>query len=116
MIGVGTEEFQLGTQGDTVSQSALQTLIDAVTGSFDVVVEEFEHEVVARVGDGEVLRKDFEKTIVLTQLIGSVQLEKFPEGFQLHVKKVRIRHRVVYRSEIDSIVNYLGHSKIVYTN
>ena len=116
VIGVGAEEFQLGTQGDTVSQSALQTLIDAVTGSFDVVVEEFEHEVVACVSDGEVLRKDFEKTIVLTQLIGSVQLEKFPEGFQLHVKEVRIRHRIVYRSEIDSIVNYLGHSKIVYTN
>ena len=80
----------------------------------DIIVEEFENEVVARVSDGEILGKDLEKTIVLTQLIRSVQLEKFPEGFQLHVKEVRIRHRIVYRSEIDSIVNYLGHSKIVY--
>ena len=87
VIGVGAEEFQLGAQGDTVSQTTFQAFVDTIARSFDIIVEEFENEVVARISDGEILGKDLEKTIVLTQLIRSVQLEKFPEDFNCTSRK-----------------------------
>ena len=67
MVGVGAVELQPGLQGHGIGESALQTLFDAVAGRINVIVQEFQDEVVAGVSDGEVLGEHLVQAIVLTQ-------------------------------------------------
>ena len=66
MIGVCTVQLQLGFQRHTVGQTALETLFDRVTRRIDIIIEEFENEVVASVGYREVFCKNFEKAFVVS--------------------------------------------------
>ena len=67
VIRVRTVQFKFRLQRHTIGKPSLQTLINRVAGSINVVVEELEYKVVARVSNGEVLSKHLVKTIVLTK-------------------------------------------------
>ena len=67
VVRVGAVELQLSLQRHSVGQTTLQTLFDTVTRRVDVIVEELENEIVARVRDGEVLGENFVQAVVLAQ-------------------------------------------------
>ena len=79
MLVVSTVELQLGLQRHTIRQAALQTLLDRVTGRIDVIVDELKYEIIAGIGDGEILLEHFVEALVLTILGRCVHLEKIAE-------------------------------------
>ena len=90
VLGVGTVEFEFGLQRNAVGQAPLDALFDAVARGIDEVVEELQHELVARVRDGEVLIEHLEETLALPVLRLGLQLEELAEGAELNVEEVRI--------------------------
>ena len=102
VVGVGARQFQLGLKRHAVRVTALKTLFDCVAWRVDVVVEELEIEVVAGVGDREVLCEHFVKTFVSTMFRRSVQLEEIAERFQLHFEEVGVRKGILYRGKVNA--------------
>ncbi len=100
VIGVCTIKLQLGLQRHAVGQTTLQTLLNRIAGRVDIVVEKFEHEVIAGVRDREVFREDLVQALIVALLGRSVKLQEVLERLQLHLQKVRIRQRVLHRSEV----------------
>ena len=90
VLGVGAVQLQLGLQRDAVGQAALDALFDAVAGRVNEVIQELEHELVARVGDREVLIEHLEEALGFTVLRLGLQLEELAEGAELNVEEVRI--------------------------
>ena len=76
---VGAIEFQLGFQRDTVRQAAFEAFFDRITRRIDVVVDEFQNEIVPCICDGKVLLKHFVQPLVFTVFGCCVHLEKVPE-------------------------------------
>ena len=87
-------ELQLGFQRNAVRQTALQALLDRVTGRIDVVVDKLEvvfrrhvdtvvdklqNEIVPGIRDGEIFLEDLVEALVLTVFGRGVHLEKVPE-------------------------------------
>ena len=105
MVGIGTIQFHLSLQRHAVGQTALQAFINGIAGRVDIIIEELKHEVVARIGDGEVLSKHLIQAIVLALLWWSVKLEEITEGFQLHVEEIRKRIRILDAGKIYSVIN-----------
>ena len=79
VVRVGAVELQLGLQRHAVGEATLQALRDAVLRRVDVIVQELEDEIVARVSDGEVLGKHLVETLLLTFLRRYVELKEIPE-------------------------------------
>ena len=79
VVRVGTIELKLCFEGHAVSQAMLKTLVDSVARRIDIIVEKFQHEIVARVGNGEVLGKYLIKPFVVALLGGSVELHEVLE-------------------------------------
>ena len=109
MLVVGAVELQLGLEGHTVGQAALQTLLDGVAGRVDIIVQELQNEIVASVRDGEVLAEDFVESVVLAEFRWSIQLEEVLERLQLHLQEIGIRHRILDRCKIDTVVDNFSH-------
>ena len=55
MFRVGAIEFHLRLERHTVCEAALQALLDGISGRIDEIIKKLEHEIVPRVGDGEIL-------------------------------------------------------------
>ncbi len=66
MVGIGTIELKLGFEGDTVSESALQTLFNGVARRVDIVIQELKYIVVAGIHDREVFRKHLVKSLIIS--------------------------------------------------
>ena len=79
VVRVGTIELKLCFEGHAVGQAMLKTLVDSVARRIDIIVEKFQHEIVARVGNGEVLGKYLIKPFVVALLGGSVELHEVLE-------------------------------------
>ena len=79
VVRVSAVKLELSLEGHTVCQSAFQTFFNGVARGVDVVVKKFQHEVVARVGYGEVLGKNLVKAFIVTLFRRSVQLEEVTE-------------------------------------
>ena len=79
MIRVGAVKFQFSLQGNTVRQSALKTLIYAVAGRIDIIIEKFQYKVIASIRDREILGKDFVQAVILTQFRRSIELQEIFE-------------------------------------
>jgi hypothetical protein len=74
----------------------------------NVIVQELKDEVVARVGDGEILRKHFIEAFVFAILRGSIELEEVSERLELHLQKVRERKWILYGGKINT--RFFGYS------
>ena len=114
MVLVRTVEFHLCLHRHTVRQSALQTLLHGVARRVDEVVKELEYEVVASVGNREVLCEHLIQTVLLALLRWSVELKEIAERLQLHVKKIRIRHRILHACEANSVFCNFGCHALLY--
>ncbi len=114
VVLVRTVEFHLGLHRHTVRQTALQTLLHTVAWRVDEVVKELEYEVVASVGNREVLCEHLIQTILLTLLRWSIELKEIAERLQLHVKKIRIRHRILHACEANSFFCNFGCHALLY--
>ena len=104
VVGVGAVELQLGLQRHAVGQSALQTLVNGVTGRIDVVVEKLQHEIVACIRNREVLGEHLVESVILALFNRRIQLQEITERLQLHVKEIRERIRIGDACEIDSVI------------
>ena len=79
VLVVSTIELKLRLQRHTIGQTALQTLLDRVTGRIDIVVDELKYEIIAGIGDGEILLEHFVEALGLSILGRSVHLEEIAE-------------------------------------
>ena len=102
MVGVCAIKLQLRLQGHAVGEASFKALGYGVTGRIDVVIEKLQHEIIAGVGNWEVLRKHLVKALVLALLGGSVELQEVAERLELHLQKIRERQRILDRREVDT--------------
>jgi hypothetical protein len=79
MLRVGAEEFEFCLQGHSIGQSSLQALFDAIARRIDVIIQEFQLEIVASVRNREILGEHLIQTIVLSLLRWRVQLQEVVE-------------------------------------
>ncbi len=79
VLRVGAIQFQLRLEGHAVCEAALQTLLYRVAGRIDIVVDEFEDEVIAGIGDREILQKDLVQPLVQTILGRRIKLKEIME-------------------------------------
>ena len=93
MLDIVAGKLQFGFQGNTVCQTSFKAFVHRIAGSVDVIIKEFEDETISRIGDREVLGESLVKALVVTQLGVGVDLEKFPERFQLNIQEVGIFNR-----------------------
>jgi hypothetical protein len=90
VLWVGAVELQLGLQRHAVGQTALDALVDAVSGRIDEVIQELQHELVAGVRDGEILTEHLEKAFALAMFGEGLDLEEVLKTLQLDIEKVGI--------------------------
>jgi hypothetical protein len=90
MLGIGAVKLQLGLQGHAVGKAALNAFVDAVARGVDEVVEEFQHELVAGVRDGEILHEDLVEALALAVLREGLDLEELLEAFELDVEEIGV--------------------------
>ena len=90
VLRIGAVQLQLRLQRHTVRQATLDAFFDAVTWRVDEVVQEFENELVPRIGDRKVLVEHLEESLGIPVLRLGFQLEKLAERAKLDVEKVRV--------------------------
>jgi hypothetical protein len=103
MFGVGTVEPELCFERNAVGKPALQALVDAVAGRVYEVIDELQHKVVARISNGKIFLKDFEKTFVFSVFGGGFKLKKILKRFQLYLQKIGMFKFILYGGEADAI-------------
>ena len=114
VVGVRTVKLELGLEGHAVSESSLQTFLNGIARRVDVVVEKLQHEVVTCVGNGEVLAEHLVQAIVLAKLWRGIQLQKILEALELHVKEIRVGHRILYGGETDSLIVFARRHQFIF--
>lgn len=92
-------QFHLGFQRHTVGQAAINTLLDGIAGRIDVIIQEFEFEIVSRIGDREILLENLVKAFIQAVVGIGLDLEKVFEGLNLDIQKIGV-FKFSYRSEI----------------
>ena len=102
VVGIRTGELELCLEGHTIGQPTAKAFLNGVLRRIDIVVEEFEDEVIARIGNREVLVEDAVESFALTRLGSCVQLEEVAEGLQLDLEEVWELQGVLDRGEVDS--------------
>ena len=102
VVVVGAGEAQLGLERHAEGEASFDALRDAVPGGINIVVEEFEDEIVSRVGDGEVLGENLVEAFVLPVVGIGLELEEVFEGLELNIEEVRIFERFLDGREVDS--------------
>ena len=100
VIGVGTIEFEFSFQRHAISQATLKTFVNSVARWVDIIVEKFQYKVIASVGNREILRENLIETFVISFFRRSIKLQEVVERFQLHLQKVGVRKRILYRCEV----------------
>ena len=100
MIRISAIKFQLSLQRHTVSLATLQTLLYRVTGRVDVIIQEFKNEIVPGVRNREILCKNLVETLVISFFRRSVKLKEIFKRLQLHLEKIGVRKRVLYRRKV----------------
>ncbi len=103
MIRIRARQLEFSLQGHTIGQTTLDALLDGVTRMIYIIVQKFQVEAVAGVGDGEVLHKHLVQALATTLFRRTVQLEEIVERLQLNLQKVTIRHLLLNRREVDSL-------------
>ena len=103
VLGVFAAQLHLGLQRDAIGQAALDALLDGIAGRIDIIIQEFEFEIVTRVRDGEILLEDFEEAFVQTVVGVGLNLEEILERLDLDIEEIRVI-KFSYRREI----NYCG--------
>ena len=98
-----TAQFHLGFQWHAVSKATLDALLNRITGRIDIIIQEFEFEIVSRVCDGEILLEDFVEAFIQTVVGIGFDLEEIFERLNLDIEKIRVI-KFSYRREI----NYCG--------
>ena len=88
-------KLQLSLEGNAISESTFDALLDAVTGSVDVVVKKFESKIASCVGDGEVFGENLVKAFVFPVVRIGLQLEEILERLKLNIQKIRIFERLL---------------------
>lgn len=68
VIGIGAIKLEFCFQGHAVGESAFQTLFNRVARGVDIVIEKFENEIIARVGNRKVLGKHLIEALVVSFL------------------------------------------------
>ena len=76
---VRTVEFQFGLERYAVGQAAFEALLYGITGRVDIVIDEFQNEVVPCIGYREIFHEHLVESLVLAVLCGGVELEKVVE-------------------------------------
>ena len=76
MLRIGTIELEFRLEGYAVSQTALQALVNRIAGRVDIVIDEFQNEIVPSIRNREILSEHLVKAFILTVFGRSVQLEK----------------------------------------
>ena len=76
VIRIGAIEFQFRLQRHTISQTATNTLFDGITRRVDIIIEELQHEVIARIRNREILGKYAIQPFVFSLLRWSIKLEE----------------------------------------
>lgn len=76
---VRTVEFQFRLERDAVGQAAFEALLYGIAGRVDIVIDEFQNEVVPCIGYREIFHEHFVEPLVLAVLCGGVELEKVVE-------------------------------------
>ena len=99
IVWVLAAQFHFGLQRDAVSKATLDALLDRITGRIDVIIKEFELEIISRIRDGEVLPEHFVQSLVQTVVGIGLNLEEILERLYLDVKEIRIV-KFAYRREI----------------
>src|SRR5688572_17376365 len=90
MFRICTVQAKFRFERNAVSQTALNALFDGVARRINKVIEEFEHEVVACIGNRKVLCENFVKAFVLAVLRSCLQLEEILERLKLYIQEVRV--------------------------
>ena len=85
---IGAIQFQFGLEGHTVRQPAFDALVDGVARGVDEVVQKLQHELVSRIGNGEIFAEYLKQAFRFTVLRVGLQLEELLEGAQLNVQEV----------------------------
>ena len=88
-------KLQLSLEGNAISESTFDALLNAVAGSVDVVVKKFESKVASCVGDGEVFGENLVEAFVLSVVRIGLQLEEILERLKLNIQKIRIFERLL---------------------
>lgn len=105
LIVAGEAQFCLEGYGE--SQAPVDALIDVVLGRIDGVINKLEDEVFARVGNGEVLCKYFEETLILSFLGRCFNLQEIFEGLKLEVEEIGIVDDSLDVREVNPVVDGL---------
>ena len=79
MFRVGAIKFQLCLEGNAESKASFNTLFNCVSGRIDIIIEEFEYEIVSCICNWKIFRKDFKKSFFLSVFGGCPKLEKLTE-------------------------------------
>ena len=74
VVLVCARQSHLGPQRNTIGQPTLQALVNGVARGINEVVQELKNEIVAGIGDGEVLGEHLIQTVILAFLRRCVQL------------------------------------------
>ena len=74
MVRIRAVELQFGFQGHGIGKAALETFFHTVARRVNVIVQEFEDKVVARVGYREVLGEHLVQAVILAQFGWGVKL------------------------------------------
>src|SRR5678815_5068323 len=90
MFFIVTGQPQFRFQRNTVGQSPMHTFFYFVAGRINEIIQEFEHENAACIGNRKVLLEYLVKAFVDPVLWCCFQLEEFLEGFQLDFQEIRI--------------------------
>src|SRR4030043_2337155 len=87
---IGAIEFKLCLKRDTECQTALYTLINGIPRRVNVIIEEFENEIISCIGNWEVFCKDLKESFFFPVFRSGSKLEKLSERFQLNFQKIGI--------------------------
>ena len=74
VVGIGTKQLHLSLQRHTICKATLQTLVYGVTRRINIVIQELKNEVIASIGDREVLSEHLIQTVILAFFRRSFQL------------------------------------------
>ena len=102
VIVVCARKPQFGLERHAEGKAAFDALFDAIARGIDIIVEKFKHEIVSRVGDGEVFRENPVEAFVLPIVGVGLQLEEILERLQLDIEEVRILEGCLDGREVDS--------------
>ena len=90
VVRIFATQFHFGLQRNAVSKATLDTLLDGITGRINVIIKEFELEIISCVSDGEILFENFKQPLVKTVVGIGLNLEEVFERLHLNIEEIRV--------------------------